>query len=338
MHCATIAGQSRSRAAWKHRVKLDGFLLSTLAAIALACLWPALGSSRGPLHAGALSDIGIALLFFLHGSELSASALRAGAANWRLHLYIQLSTYVLFPLLGLGLFLAARPLLSQEVRLGMFFLCALPSTISSSVSMTSIGKGNVAAAVFDATLSGLIGMVLTPVLVGVVTATVMRPLPIVPAIRDVAIRLLLPFAGGQLLRPLIRASLHRHQYLLRYADRAVIVLIVYVAFCDSTLAGVWSRYRPLVLLEILALCAVLLALVLTLTTVGARTLHFAHADEVAAVFCGSKKSLASGAPIAQVLFAGSSALGLLMLPLLIYHQLQLVVCAFLARRYAAAAG
>jgi solute carrier family 10 (sodium/bile acid cotransporter), member 7 len=162
----------------------------------------------------------------------------------------------------------------------------------------------------------------------------MRPPPIPPAIQDVASTLLLPFAAGQLLRPVIHASLHRHQQLLRYADRSVIVPIVYVAFCDSTLAGIGSRYSPLVLLEILALCTVLLALVLTLTSRGARWLRLSHADQVAAVFCGSEKSLASGAPIAQVLFAGSPALGLLMLPLLIYHPLQLIVCAILAKRYA----
>ena len=315
-------------------VKADGFLISMLGAIVLACLFPLAGSSHGPLHLGRLTQLGIALVFFLHGSELSAAALRAGAANWRLHLFVQLSTYVLFPLLGLVLFFGARRLLSPEVRLGMFYLCALPSTISSSIAMTSIGKGNVAGAVFDATLSGLIGMVLTPVLVGLVSAAEMRPLPILPAIEDVTVKLVLPFAAGQVLRPLIHAALHRCQRVLRHADQGVIVLIVYVAFCDSMLAGIWSRYSPLVLLQILVLASLLLALVLTLTRLGARWLRLSHADEVAAVFCGSKKSLASGAPIAQVLFGDSPSLGLLMLPLLVYHQLQLVVCGILARRYA----
>jgi len=334
MRCATIAGQSRVHAGTTSAVKADGFLISVLGAVALACLFPSAGSSHGPLRAGLLSEFGIALVFFLHGTELSSSALRAGAANWRLHLFVQLSTYVLFPLLGLVLFFGARRLLSPEVRLGLFYLCALPSTMSSSIAMTSIGRGNVAGAVFDATLSGLIGMVLTPLLVGLVSAAEMRPLPILPAIEDVAVKLVLPFACGQLLRPLIHPGLHRHPWVLRHADQGVIVLIVYVAFCDSTLAGIWSRYSPLVLLEILALAAALLALVLSLTRLGARWLRLSHADEVAAVFCGSKKSLASGAAIARVLFGNSAALGLLMLPLLMYHQLQLVVCGILARRYA----
>ncbi len=315
-------------------VKADGFLISMLGAVVLACLFPLAGSSHGPLQLGRVTQLGIGLVFFLHGTELSTSALRAGAANWRLHLFVQLSTYVLFPLLGLLLFFGARQVLSPEVRLGMFFLCALPSTISSSIAMTSIGRGNVAGAVFDATLSGLIGMVLTPVLVGLVSATEMRPLPILPAIEDVTVKLVLPFAAGQMLRPLLHAALHRWQRLLRHADQGVIVLIVYVAFCDSVLAGIWSHYGPLVLLQILVLASLLLALVLTLTRLGARWLRLSHADEVAAVFCGSKKSLASGAPIAQVLFGGGASLGLLMLPLLVYHQLQLVVCGILARRYA----
>jgi sodium/bile acid cotransporter 7 len=315
-------------------VKADGFLISMLGAVLLACVFPLAGSSHGPLQLGRVTQLGIALVFFLHGTELSTAALRAGAANWRLHLFVQLSTYVLFPLLGLLLFFGARGLLSPDVRLGMFFLCALPSTISSSIAMTSIGKGNVAGAVFDATLSGLIGMVVTPVLIGLVSATEMQPLPILPAIEDVTVKLVLPFAAGQLLRPRLHAGLHRWQRLLRHADQGVIVLIVYVAFCDSMLAGIWSRYGPLVLLQILVLASLLLALVLTLTRLGARWLRLSHADEVAAVFCGSKKSLASGAPIAQVLFGGAASLGLLMLPLLVYHQLQLVVCGILARRYA----
>jgi sodium/bile acid cotransporter 7 len=334
MRCATIVGQSRIPAGSTRTVKADGFLISMLGAIALASLFPAAGSSHGPLHAGVLTELGIALVFFLHGIELSSQALRAGAANWRLHLFVQLSTYVLFPLLGLIVFFGARRLLGPEVRLGMFFLCALPSTISSSIAMTSIARGNVAGAVFDATLSGLIGMVLTPVLVGLVSAAELRPLPILPAIEDVAAKLLLPFAAGQLLRPLIHPILHRHHRVLQHADQGVIVLIVYVAFCDAMLAGIWSRYSPLILLEILALSALLLALVLSLTRLGARALRLSHGDEVAAVFCGSKKSLASGAPIAQVLFGNAPALGLLMLPLLMYHQLQLVVCGILARRYA----
>jgi sodium/bile acid cotransporter 7 len=334
MRCVTIAGQSRIDTGNTSPVKADGFLISMLGAIVLACLFPWVGSSHGPLQLGRVTQLGIALVFFLHGTELSAAALRAGAANWRLHLFVQLSTYVLFPLLGLVLFFGARGLLSPELRLGMFYLCALPSTISSSIAMTSIGKGNVAGAVFDATLSGLIGMALTPVLVGLVSAAEMRPLPILPAIEDVMVKLALPFVAGQLLRPLLHAGLQHCQRLLRHADQAVIVLIVYVAFCDSMLAGIWSRYGPLVLLQILVLAALLLALVLTLTRLGARWLGLSHADEVAAVFCGSKKSLASGAPIAQVLFGNSASLGLLMLPLLVYHQLQLVVCGILARRYA----
>jgi sodium/bile acid cotransporter 7 len=318
-------------------MKLDGFLIAMLAAVSLAFLAPGLGAAHGPLHMALVTDVGIALVFFLHGANLAPSALKAGAANWRLHLFVHASTFVLFPLLGFAVFAGGRGLLGPDVRLGVFYLCALSSTISSSVAMTSLGKGNVPGAVFDATLSGLLGMGLTPILVGWVTATSGHPLPVLPAVWDVVIKLLAPFAAGQALRPVVGAWVHRHKPWVTKADRGVIVLIVYAAFSESTAAGLWSHYSPLVILQVLVLVAVLLAIVLTGTTLGARALGFSREDEVAAVFCGSKKSLANGAPIAKILFGASPSLGMIMLPLMLYHQLQLIVCSVLARRYAARA-
>jgi sodium/bile acid cotransporter 7 len=286
---------------------------------------------------GFLTEVGIGAVFFLHGAELSPQALRAGAANWRLHLFVHASTFVLFPAIGFCLFTGARGLLSDEARLGIFYLCALSSTISSSVAMTSLGRGNVPGAVFDATLSGLLGMVLTPLLMGLVSVAGAKPIPLGPAVLDVALKLLAPFAAGHLARPLIGALVRRYKPLVARADRSVIVLIVYGAFCDSTAAGLWSRYGAATIAQILVAVALLLALVLTVTTLGARAFGFSREDEVAAVFCGSKKSLANGAPIAKILFGASPSLGMIMLPLMLYHQLQLIVCSALARRYAALA-
>ncbi|HWW63669.1 MAG TPA: bile acid:sodium symporter family protein [Sphingomonadaceae bacterium] len=315
-------------------MKLDGFLLATLAAVFAALVAPSIGAAGGPLHLDVVTTVGIAIMFFLHGAALSPQALKAGAANWRLHLLVHGSTYLLFPAIGFAFFLLGAGLAPAEVRLGVFYLCAVSSTISSSVAMTAIGKGNVAGAIFDATLSGLLGMVLTPLLVGLVVASGSGHLPLLPAILDVVKTLLLPFAAGQIARPLIAGLLHRHEAGVANADRAVIVLIVYAAFCDSSAAGLWSRYDPLLILGVAVMMLVLLVLILFLTTGASRLLGFSRADEVAAVFCGSKKSLANGAPIAAVLFAGNPALGMIMLPLLLYHQMQLVLCSILARRYA----
>jgi solute carrier family 10 (sodium/bile acid cotransporter), member 7 len=319
---------------WIDRMKIDGFLLAMLLAILAALAAPQLGAAGGPLHLSLLSSGGIALVFFLHGAALSPKAVSAGAANWRLHVLIHSSTYVLFPILGLVIYLATRGWLPEEARLGIFFLSALSSTISSSVAMTALGRGNVAGAVFDATLSGMLGMVLTPLLVGLVASSVSAHLPLLPAIIDVTKKLLLPFVAGQLARPLIGAVVTRYKPWVTRADRSVIVLIVYGAFCDSTAAGVWQRYSPVLIGQIAVIALVLLGLVLTATTLVSRRLGFTRADEVAAVFCGSKKSLANGAPIASVLFAANPNLGMLMLPLILYHQLQLIVCSMLARRYA----
>ncbi|MCW6537093.1 bile acid:sodium symporter [Sphingomonas sp. MMSM24] len=304
-------------------MKIDGFLLAMLAAVVLAFLAPRLGAEGGALHMAQVTEIGIALVFFLHGANLSPQSLKAGAANWRVHLAVQATTYILFPLIGFAIFFGLSSVLAYEVRLGVFFLCALSSTISSSVAMTSMARGNVPAAVFDASLSGIIGMAITPSLIAMVAAVSGKPFPILPAIGDVALTLLLPFAAR---KPIINRL-----------DRGVIVLIVYTAFCESTASGLWWRYSPWVIAEIAAIAAILLAVVLGVTTALSRACGFPLADEVTTVFCGSKKSLANGAPIARILFAGNPAMGMIMLPIMLYHQLQLIVCSILARRYAARA-
>ncbi|EGF92663.1 sodium Bile acid symporter family protein [Asticcacaulis biprosthecium C19] len=319
-------------------LKLDGFVAAMLGAVVLGLLFPQFGAKGGILHLDIVTKIGIALVFFLHGANLSPHAVKAGAANWRLHLFVHAATFILFPAIGFAVFFGTQGILPSDVRLGFFYLCALPSTISSSVAMTALGKGNVPGAVFDATLSGLIGMVITPLLVSMVAHTATGgQLDVLPAIRDVAITLLLPFLAGQLCRPLLKDRIARHKSWITRADRTVIILIVYAAFCESTKEGIWTDYNPLVIVGILGMVSALLAVVLVTTRFAARALVFPREDEVAAVFCGSKKSLANGAPIAAVLFAGHPAMGMIMLPIMLYHQLQLIVCSILARRYAEAA-
>lgn len=315
-------------------MKIDGFLLAIALAVAAAFAAPWLGTSHGPLHMGTVTDLGVALVFFLHGAAVSTAKMRAAVANWRLHAVIQGSTYVLFPLLGLAIWIAL-PGLPAPIRVGLFFLCAISSTISSSVAMTALGRGNVAGAIFNATLSGFIGMVLTPLLMGLVTAGGGEVPPVLSQIGGIVVKLLLPFIVGQIARPLIADWMARHKPWVGQADRVVIVMIVYAAFCDAAAAGMWTRGNALALIEVAVLCSALLALVLAITTFASRGLGFSKEDEIAAVFCGSKKSLANGAPIAKVIFGATPALSLILVPLLLYHQIQLVVCAVLARRYAA---
>jgi sodium/bile acid cotransporter 7 len=283
---------------------------------------------------GYVTDVGIALMFFLHGAATSLGSLKSAAGHWRLHVFVHTSTYVLFPAIGLGVFCLTRTLLPDALRLGFFFLCAVSSTVSSSVALTAVARGNVPGAMFDATLSGLMGIVLTPLLVGLVTATSGHQPPLLPEIASILLQLFAPFILGHLLQQQFRRLFSRHKGLVRGVDQAVILLIVYSAFCGMAMSGFWTRGNALPLIEILGLVGVLLGAVLTLTTLTSRALGFSREDEVAAVFCGSKKSLVNGAPIAKVIFGTSPALGMIMLPLLLYHPLQLIVCNVLARRYA----
>ncbi|WP_028080932.1 bile acid:sodium symporter family protein [Solimonas soli] len=314
---------------------LDGFLASMLTAIVIALFAPQLGASGGLLHLDRVTMVGVALVFLLSGAGLAPDKLKAGAANWRLHLFVQLFTFAVFPLVGLAVLALVGRWLPRELALGFFYLCALPSTVSSSIAMTAMARGNIAGAVFNATLSSLIGMVLTPLYISLWLQAASQGAPLVDQLIKIGEQLLLPFIVGQLLRPWLGDWIARHKPVTGKVDRGVIVLIVFNSFCDATAAGVWTRYGATPLLATAALTGGLLAFVLWLTHIVAKRFAFNTEDEIAAVFCGSKKSLAAGAPMATLIFGSSGgALGLIMLPIMIYHQLQLIVCSVIARRYA----
>lgn len=309
----------------------DDFTLALLAVVGLATFLPAQGAIAQGFEW--VTTGAIALLFFMHGAKLSRSAVVAGIAHWRLHLLVVAFTFVLFPLLGLLL----RPLLvwslNPELALGMLFLCALPATVQSAIAFTAMGRGNVAAAVCSASASSLIGVVVTPFLVSwLVTPGQVAGAGAWEAVLRIMEQLLLPFAVGQLVQPRIGGFVKRHTVVLRKVDQSSILLVVYTAFSAAVIDGLWSRV-PLPLLVTLALvCSVLLALVLFITTWCSRQLGFSKEDEVTIVFCGSKKSLASGVPMAKVLFA-APAVGMMLLPVMVFHQIQLMVCAVMAQRY-----
>ncbi len=313
----------------------DGFVLAMIAAVALAAVSPRIGASGGPLHLEHWTVIGVSLVFLLSGAGLSIESLRAGVRNWRLHLLVQSSTYLLFPLLGVSVALIAGRLFPHDLLTGFFYLCALSSTISTSIAMTSLARGNIAAAIFNATLSSLLGIVLTPLLMSLWLHTYGQGAAFGEQFLKIAQQLLLPFLAGQLLRPWIGTWLLRHKNVTSKVDRGTILLIVYNAFCDSTAAGLWTNYGWATLAQTLLLAGGLLTTVLVLTTVAARGLGFTIEDEIAGVFCGSKKSLATGVPMAKLLFGTATPLGLIVLPIMVYHQLQLFVCSYLAQRYAA---
>jgi solute carrier family 10 (sodium/bile acid cotransporter), member 7 len=310
-------------------IPFDTFLLAVAATVALAALVPAHGEA-----ADAVSDAAkaaIALLFFLYGTRLSPEQAWHGVRQWRLHLLVLATTFVIFPILGLAARTLVPAVLTIDLYNGLLFLCLVPSTVQSSIAFTSIARGHVSAAIVSASLSNILGVVLTPLLVVLLMKTSGVPRVDGTAVRDIMVQLLLPFAAGQLARPWLAGTVARYAALLKVVDRGSILLVVYTAFSMGVVKGIWASVDVWRLVMVTAVAAVLLALVLTTTTVIGRLARLDRGDAVVLLFCGSKKSLASGLPMALVLFPAATV-GLTMLPLMIFHQIQLVVCAVIASR------
>jgi sodium/bile acid cotransporter 7 len=318
------------------KVKFDWFLTGMVVAVFLAWLFPAPGARGGWLHPELLTKAGVALIFFLHGVALSFAAMRAGALNIRLHLVVQACTYLLFPLIGWGIVTAGAGGLDKSLLLGFFYLCALPSTVSSSVAMTAAARGNVPAAVFNATLSSLLGVVLTPLWMRLVTGSGEASNSLGKVILDLVLWLVLPLVVGQLSRPLLAGWAARNKKFINVADRLTILMLVYTSFCDSMAEGIWTKSGPVALIATLVGTAAIFCIVFFVTGKFCDTLGFTPEDRIAAVFCGSKKSLATGVPMAQLMFGTNPQLGLgvILLPIMIYHPLQLFICGVLATRWA----
>ncbi len=316
-------------------MRIDGFLVVMAFAVGAALMLPQ-GYGVQVEALDVMIRSGIALMFFLHGVALSPRELRSGAANWRLHLLVQAATFILFPLLGLALLWGLAGRLENDMLLGLFLLSALPSTVSSSVALVGVARGNVSAAVFNATVSGLAGVVLTPLLVSGVTSIGGSGLSLGAAIADVAVTLLLPFAVGQAIRPLLASRAVRFRRAIALLDRGVILLIIFGAFSRSTAEGLWARTDGMTLTVLALIVLTLFAFMTLVMTQAARAIRLSTADRITAVFCGSQKSLATGAPLAAILFANNPSLGIILMPTLLYHQLQLLVGASLARRYSEA--
>ncbi|MEV4192185.1 bile acid:sodium symporter family protein [Streptomyces toxytricini] len=311
------------------RLPLDPYVLALLGTVALASLLPARGTAAS--LAQGVATAAVALLFFLYGARLSTREALDGLRHWRLHLTVLACTFVLFPVLGLAARGLVPWLLTPPLYGGLLFLCAVPSTIQSSIAFTSIARGNVPAAICAGSFSSLAGMVLTPLLAAVLVGGTVGGFSADALVR-IALQLLVPFLLGQALRPRIGGFVTRHRAALGFVDRGSILLVVYAAFSAGVAAGIWHRVGVVRLGALLAVEAALLAVMLLVTWYGAKRLGFGRADRIAIQFAGSKKSLAAGLPMASVLFGAQASLAVL--PLMLFHQMQLMVCAVLARRRA----
>ena len=312
------------------RQALDPFLLLLIATVALASFLPAKG--RGADIADGIADAGIVLLFFLHGAKLSREAILGGAKAWKLHLATLGTTFVAFPILGIAI--SRFGLAPSSLRNGILFLTLLPSTVQSSIAFTAIARGNVAAAIVSASFSNLLGIVATPLLVALLMERSGNgSLVSLSSVEGILLQLLLPFVLGHLARPWIGGFVARHKALVSSVDRGSILLVVYAAFSAAVVEGLWSKVSSTELAELALLCVVILAIVLLFTFALGRAVGLTREDAIVLQFCGSKKSLASGVPIAGVLFP-ASAVGPVLLPIMLFHQIQLMACALLARYYA----
>ncbi|MFE3904364.1 bile acid:sodium symporter family protein [Streptomyces sp. NPDC059153] len=306
---------------------IDPYILALIGTVVLAAILPASGTAADV--AGGASTGAVALLFFLYGARLSTAEALDGLKHWRLHLTVLVCTFVAFPLLGLAGKGLVPYVLTPQLYSGFLFLCLVPSTIQSSIAFTSIARGNVPAAICAGSFSSIAGIFLTPLLAAALLGNDGGGFS-ADALLKIGVQLLLPFVAGQLLRRWIGGFITRHKKVLGHVDRGSILLVVYTAFSEGMVAGIWHQVTPARLGALLGAEAVLLALMLALSWYGAKRLGFDRGDRIAIQFAGSKKSLASGLPMASVLFGAQASLAVL--PLMLFHQMQLMVCAVIAKR------
>lgn len=318
-------------------LRANGFILGLFLAVLLAFLFPGPGSQNGIFHPDLLNNAGIALILFLQGLSLAFEKIKSGAGNWKLHLIVQLFTFAVFPIAGLLLNLVVPRLWPSEptaIRDGFLYLCVLPSTVSTSVVLTALARGNTVGALFNAAFSNILGVFLTPILVQFLMEKTGQSQPFLPLLIKITLLTLVPFFAGMFLRRFVVRWIETHKAWVPRLSNAVILFIVYSAFCDSVEEKIWQRHgfemTGLVLFYVLLLF-IGMSLVIDFSC---RCFHLNRGDRIAAYFCSVKKTLAMGVPLAMLIFGNRADLPLILLPIMFYHPLQLLVNGFLANRWA----
>lgn len=311
---------------------LDRFTVLLFVMVILASFFPVYGKSADIF--GVITTAAIAILFFLHGAKLSREAVVEGVMHWKMHALVFTFTFALFPVLGLLAKPILVPMLGQELYWGFLFMCFLPSTVQSSIAFTSVAQGNVAGAICSASFSNLIGMFITPVLVSFfILGQSDHGFDPTASIIQITLLLLIPFILGQIFRPYVLPYMQKMPSIVKAFDQGSILMVVYGAFSSAVVAGLWHQVSGKTLILLIIVCSVLLTLIMLLTLYIPRWMGFNRADQKAIFFCGSKKTLASGVPMAQILFIGQP-LGMIVLPIMIFHQIQLMVCGVIANYWA----
>lgn len=314
-----------------------GFLAGLFCMVPLAYLYPQGGSRNGTLHPEILSSIGIALILFLQGLSLAFEKIKMGISNWRLHLIIQSFTFVIFPIVGVLLSLLLPKIwasVPQGAVDGFLYLCVLPSTVSTSVVLTSVAGGNTAGALFNAAFSNIIGVVITPILVHLLMQGTGENQPFLPLLTKITLLTLLPFAVGMLLRPMSRQWVESHKSWVNRISNGIILFIVYCAFADSFQAQIWETFGWVLTAKVLVIVIALFTFISWFVSLSSASLGLNRADLITAYFCSVKKTLAMGVPLAMLIFGVREDLSLILLPIMFYHPLQLFVNGILANAWA----
>ena len=332
-----LAGSRDLKTAEMSWIRSNGFLMALVLAVVMAFLLPGPGAKGGSLHPQEVGNLGIALILFLQGLSLAFERIKNGAANWRLHLTVQAFTFAVFPVAGILLDLLMPrlwPSVPAAIRDGFLYLCVLPSTISTSVVLTAVARGNTAGALFNAAFSNILGVFLTPLLVHLLMQKTGQTAPFGPLLLKITLLTLVPFFAGMLLRSTVLVWVDAHHAWVPRLSNAVIVFIVYSAFCDSVQERIWQRYGPALTLLVFLYVALLFTGMSALVYATCRILQLRTEDRIAAYFCSVKKTLAMGVPLAMLIFGQRGDLSLILLPIMIYHPLQLLVNGVFANQWA----
>lgn len=317
-----------------NKIGIDGFLLGILGVITLAYFFPQLGLMKEPFSLQAVADVGVTVVFFFYGLKLNIQELKNGLANWKMHVIVQLTCFVYFPLLILLL----KPLFVggqlEEIWLGVFYLAALPSTVSSSVVMISIAGGNIPAGIFNATLSSFAGIFITPLWVGLIVTSSSETLDTSNIVLKLGLQVLLPVTLGLLLNKRFGAWANKHKLRLKYIDQVTILLVIYISFCQSFSSHIFAHFSWTSILLLGAGMVALFFSTMGMVYFVSRLLGFSLKDKITVLFCGSKKSLIHGTVMSKVLFPASFPVGVILLPLMLYHALQLILSSIIAQRLA----
>tara|TARA_R110002111_G_scaffold486_15_gene4307 strand:- start:3213 stop:4202 length:990 start_codon:yes stop_codon:yes gene_type:complete len=312
------------------RAGINTFFFLLLFTILLAYLFPEWGEPKGDFAIDKLTYYGVSLIFFFYGIKISPSTLKIGLSNWKLHLLIQGTTFIIFPLFILLLY-GFFGIEGDLFWLGAFYLAALPSTVSSSVVMVSIAGGNLPAAIFNASISSIIGIVITPLWMGLFLSAEQASFELLSTVWELVKQIFIPVVIGFFLHNWLINWVQKYLKLLKNFDQLVILLIVFSAFSQSFGGNMFEGQNILSLgfWMLLLFCFMAGGMYLL-----GRWLSFERVDRVTVLFCGSKKSLVQGAVMGKILFPDPVIFGVVLLPLMLYHTLQLILGSALAERLA----